>query len=505
MAFIHTHGMVVILLIVLSLSGCSKEQADLSALAEEPPRIANQFKFNASDSQISSGITIPYTVIKAAIYKGLENFETVPLEGTVDCSFDKEVKLGPIHKTVKIPCSSSYEGLLTIKQTGDITVTRSHNNLLLIAPVHVYGTVGLTGKTAQKLGFKDKKVDTRVKISLTLDFGLNTDWSPYVNVQVKHHWLSAPRIEVVKGRHMTFTKQADKFINLKLKEMPALINMQLAKLNLKQTISKSWKSYAIPINNLPIEDKVTLNITPKKASISNIIYTDTALNMAVGLNITTGLHLGKQAKPKKLTLPQLNKISSQQPAFKLLLPVHIKYQLIEDQINKKLAGQSFKQKTDVGDINIEVKNIFVYPSADKIVIGVSFTANVDGKHLKTDGKLFLVSKPVLDKNGTRLRLTKVSFSRDFNNALLNAITYVFKSKINQTIEQKAQFNLQPTIAKTLKLMKSELDKNQKDSGFAVKLTKPQLKLSRLILDAEQLVLEASLSGYVNVQLKSGQF
>ena len=82
------------------LTACSKKQADLSALAEEPPRTTKQYKFKSTDSDITAEIRIPYDVIKSAITKGLSDFETIPLHGTVDCSFDKEVKLGPLKKTI---------------------------------------------------------------------------------------------------------------------------------------------------------------------------------------------------------------------------------------------------------------------------------------------------------------------------------------------------------------------------------------------------------------------
>lgn len=495
--------LIAILLFVLSatvLSSCSKEQADLSALAEEPPHTTSTYKFKTSNSDITAGIRIPYKVIKSALKKGLDDFDTIPLNGSIDCSVEKEVKIGPFKKIVRIPCSSSYEGLLHIKQTGDITVINKLNKLLLAAPVRIYGNVGLRGKTAQELGLKNKKVDADITVKITLDFGLKEDWNAYANVKIEHQWNSPPRIELLKGKHVTFTKQADKFISKKLKEVPGLINSKLSSLDLKGIVSKSWKAYSIPLKQLPLEEEVNLSITPKQAVISDIIYNIDALTMAVGLKIQTGLHLGKKPITKKLTQPILSKIKTSKPAFKLYLPVYVDYKVIEKQINQALKSKSFKQKTDVGDININIKEIFVYPSNEKIVIGVKFNADVNDEHLKTTGKLFLVSKPVLNKAGTSLRLTEVSFSRDFNNALLNAITYVFKTKINTLIETKAHYDLTESIKETLTVMKTELDKNQKDSKFKVHLNRPKLRLSQVVVGSKQLILESKLTGFVDVQL-----
>jgi len=484
------------------LNGCSKEQADLSALAEEPPHTTDYYKFKTSDSDISAGIRIPYQVLKSAIKKGLADFDTVPLNGTIDCSIDKEVKLGPLKKMVHIPCSSSYEGLLHIEQSGEILVTNKQNKLLLAAPVRVYGIVGLRGKTAQELGLKNKNVDAAVTVQITLDFGLNADWNAFANVTVEHQWNSAPRIELIKGQHVTFTSQADKFIDKKLQELPGFINTQLASIDLKSTVSKVWKAYSIPLKQLPIDEDVNLSITPKQAAISDIIYDNNALTMALGLKIQIGLHLGKNPVAENIAPPILSRIKTNQPEFKLYLPMHIDYKIIEKQINQAINNQTFKQKTDVGDININVKQVFVYPSNNKIVIGVEFTADVNGEHLKTTGKLFLVSKPVLNEAGTSLRLTQVSFSRDFNNALLNAITYVFKTKINTLIETKANFDLTESINQTLGLMQSELDKNQKNSRFTIHLKKPTLRLSQIVVSSKQLIIESKLTGFVNVQLQN---
>ena len=103
---------------------------------------------------------------------------------------------------------------------------------------------------------------------------------------------------------------------------------------------------------------------------------------------------------------------------------------------------------------------------------------------------------------TTLRLTAVEFSRDFNNALLNAITYVFKTKINKLIEFKAHFDLTETIQKTLKIIKTELSKNQKKSKFKVLLNKPKLRLSQVVVGPKQLIIESKLSGFVSIQLNS---
>ena len=160
---------------ILILNGCSKEQADLSALAEEPPHTTSTYKFKTSDSNITAGIRIPYKVLKSGIKNGLAGFDTVPLNGSIDCSVDKEIKLGPFKKMVHIPCSSSYEGLLHIEQSGEIIVATKQNKLLLSAPVRVYGQVGLRGKAAQELGLKNKNVDAAITVKFTWDFGLKTD------------------------------------------------------------------------------------------------------------------------------------------------------------------------------------------------------------------------------------------------------------------------------------------------------------------------------------------
>ncbi len=496
------------IIILILLNGCSKEQTDLSALAKEPPHSTQSYKFKTTDSHIVSTIKIPYSLIQSAIQKGLQDFETVPLKGTIDCSVDKEVKLGPIKKTVRIPCSSSYEGLLHIKQTGNVQVTRFTNEgstqqkLKVTAPVKIFGEVGLRGKTAKKLGLSNKNVDASITVTVILDLGLQKNWAAYVNADVQHTWNTPPRIEIIRGKYITFTKQADKYIAKKLKEMPQYINSALTSLKLKDKVAKAWKAYAIPLDKLPINEPVNVVIIPKHAVFSDIHYTAQFVEFAVGIKITTAVHLGSKIKLPELGQPKLTKIKAGQPVFKLVLPVYVNYKLIKEQLNKALTGKSFKQKTDVGDINIHVKEVYIYPSNNKIVIGVKFKADVNGKLLKTTGKLFLVSKPTLNKSGTRLSLTRVSFSREFNNALLNAITYVFKTRINKLIEEKAQFDLSDTIKQTLTMLKKELYSQQKNSQFKIHLNQLKLRVSQLVVGAQQLILEAKLTGLVNLQLQN---
>jgi len=489
------------------LTTCNKEQADLSALAKEPPHTNNQYKFRTTDSHISTAIKIPYSVIKAAIKKALKDFETVPLNGTIDCSIDKTIKLGPIKKTVHIPCTSSYEGLLHIEQAGSIQVSKVGNaksllnKLTVTAPIKVYGKVGLRGKAARKLGLSNKNVDATITVTIILDFGLKTNWDVYANINVKHTWNTPPRIEIIRGKYITFTKQADQYIAKKLNDIPQQINTMLANLKLKNKILKAWKPYVIPFKKLALTNKEAVNlvIIPKQAVISNIQYTDKFLNLTVGIKIATGIYLGSKVSLPKVGPPQLSKIKASQPLFKLILPVYVSYKLIKQQLNKAIAGKSFSKKTDAGIINILVQDVYVYPSDKKLVIGVKFKADVNGELLKTTGKLFLVSKPVINKLGRELSLTQVSFSREFNNTLLNAITYVFKTKINNLIEEKARFNLTKTIKKTLTLMQRELSSGQKNTPFRISLNNPKLRVTQLVMGDEQLILEARLTGLVNLQ------
>lgn len=79
----------------------------------------------------------------------------------------------------------------------------------------------------------------------------------------------------------------------------------------------------------------------------------------------------------------------------IALPVRPGYDLIRAAVLAAVRDKAMSADVPGGKATVLVKDAVVYPSDDKIAIGLSFGASLPGRFLNAAGKLFLTGKPVV--------------------------------------------------------------------------------------------------------------
>jgi hypothetical protein len=189
---------------------------------------------------------------------------------------------------------------------------------------------------------------------------LGKDWSVDLNFSDSFHWTEPPVLRVL-GRDISLTKYAEPSIRKQLGRIRQHAQEAARRLDLHDKAAKAWEQAFQPVQ-ISQDPPVWLQITPASAAFAGVHAN--AKNLSGSLELTgTAQTLVGQA-PSAVTptpLPPLGNEVSQPGTFDILLPVRVNYDALHDKIMQVVAASK------AGPV---VKEMQIYPSSGKLVIGV---------------------------------------------------------------------------------------------------------------------------------------
>jgi hypothetical protein len=189
---------------------------------------------------------------------------------------------------------------------------------------------------------------------------LSRDWSVDLNFSDSFHWSESPILHVM-GRDIPLAKYAEPSIRTQLGRIRRHAEEAARRLDLHEKAERAWEQAFQPVQ-ISQEPPVWLQITPVSAAFAGVHAS--ARNLSGSLELTgTAQTLIGQAPPAvtPTQLPPLGNDVGEPGTFDVLLPVRVNYDALRDKIMQVVAA------TKAGAI---VKEIQIYPSSGKLVIGV---------------------------------------------------------------------------------------------------------------------------------------
>ncbi|HEY6735738.1 MAG TPA: DUF4403 family protein [Roseiarcus sp.] len=196
---------------------------------------------------------------------------------------------------------------------------------------------------------------------------LRKDWSLDLNFSDSFHWSEPPILHVL-GRNIALTKYAEPSIRKQLGRIRARAREAERRLDLRDKASKAWEQTFQPVQ-ISGDPQVWLQITPASAAFAGVHANAKVLSGSLELTGTAQTLVG-QAPPAvtPTPLPALGNDVSEPGTFDLLLPVRVSYDALRDKMMQTVAA------TKAGAV---VKEIQIYPSSGKLVIGVRVAKPAD--------------------------------------------------------------------------------------------------------------------------------
>ena len=176
-----------------------------------------------------------------------------------------------------------------------------------------------------------------------------------------------------------------------------------------------------------------LQISPQKIRINNLFINKDSLNIYLGLSAKPAISFEKPAE-KKSAVPNLGTFSRQQ-GFSIFLDAVLNYDSLGWIINQQLKGKEFNFKKAFIKKKFIIDECKVYGGGfEKLIIKILFSGT-------NQGVVYLVGKPVYDKDKQAIEITDIDFDIKSKNVLLGSADWIFDKKITKEISKNARFEL----------------------------------------------------------------
>ncbi len=176
-----------------------------------------------------------------------------------------------------------------------------------------------------------------------------------------------------------------------------------------------------------------LQISPQKIRINNLFINNDSLNIYLGLSAKPAISFEKPAE-KKSTVPDLGTFSRQQ-GFSVFLDAVLNYDSLGWIINQQIKGKEFEFKKAFIKKKFIIDECKIYGGGfEKLIIKILFSGT-------NQGVVYLVGKPVYDKDKRTIEITDIDFDIKSKNVLLGSAGWIFDKKITKEISKHAKFEL----------------------------------------------------------------
>ena len=332
---------------------CAASFAGLAVAGEKPPVSPDQPSTLTTASRVSATVEFGLPAIAAAIERdiprrlatideriGCVNRRVLVFRVRANCDVDGFVDRGP----------------LSLYGRGD----------RIVGSVPVFGSIegqGANRFTARIHG----DAEGRATVEVEAHPKLRKDWSVDLNFSDSYHWSEPPILHVL-GREIALTKYAEPSIRKQLERIRSHAQEAERRLDLHDKAAKAWEQAFQPIQ-ISQDPPVWLQITPAGAAFAGVHAGAKDLSGSLEFTGTAQTLVGQAPAPVTPTpLPPLGNDVGEPGTFDVLLPVRVNYDALRDRIMQAVTASK------AGAI---VKEIQIYPSSGKLVIGVRVAKSAD--------------------------------------------------------------------------------------------------------------------------------
>jgi Domain of unknown function (DUF4403) len=342
----HLSGVCLVLFCAISFAGPV-------VAGEKPPVIPDQPSALTTASRVSATVEFELSTIDSAIERDMPR-RLATIDERIGC-VNRRVLVFRIRANCDVD-GFVDRGPLSLHGRGD----------RIVGSVPIFGSI--EGQGANRFTSRiHGGAEGRAMVEVEARPKLRKDWSLDLNFSDSYHWSEPPILHVL-GREIALTKYAEPSIRKQLDRLRSRAREAERRLDLHDKAAKAWEQAFQPIQ-ISGDPQVWLQITPASAAFAGVHASAKDLSGSLELTGTVQTLIGRVPSAVTPTpLPPLGNDVSQPGTFDVLLPVHVNYDALRDKIMQAVAA------TKAGPI---VKEMQIYPSSGKLVIGVRVAKPAD--------------------------------------------------------------------------------------------------------------------------------
>jgi hypothetical protein len=251
-------------------------------------------------------------------------------------------------------------------------------------------------------------------------------------------------------------------------------------IDVRRKAETAWRHAFTPVR---IADSVWLRMTPESVAFAGLHSTSDVLEGAIEFSGPVETDFGGTAPAVNPTpLPQLGSDVAAPGHFGFLIPLTLSYQILREVI-QPAASQAF---------NAAVKDVDVYPSNGKLVVGLQFDSPPAGVDATSDGWVYMTAQPKADAGGTTLTLDGAQLLTGSPNG-----STVDVSKIFDATRQKVLSNYKPQYDAMLQQANAKLTRDL-GNGFRSQGSFTSANIDKVVLLKDSIEIVARATGTLRV-------
>jgi uncharacterized protein DUF4403 len=351
----------------------------------------------------------------------------------------------------------------------------------------VYGSVPIYGALeGQGANRFTSRIHGETEASATIEVEarpeLTKDWSVDLNFSDGFRWSEPPVLHVL-GRDIPLSKYAEPRIHAQLARVRERALAAARRMDLHAKAETVWQHAFTPVQ-LSDNPPVWLQLTPESVAFAGVRASSTVLAGSLELSGTARTVVGQSpAAVNPTPLPPLGHEVNQPGSFDVILPVHVGYDLLKDKINQAIG-------TLPPVAGLSVREVTVYPSAGKLVVGLRIARNAD-----TDANagrwVYLTASIEVDTDGHAIRLTNVGIAT--NDEELSPMI----EPIVAQLQDKTSADYGIAYQNLLNAANEKLTRPLKD-GFRMQGHLTSAKLEKVYLPADGVTIGFRASGELKI-------
>lgn len=396
-------------------------------LSVRPERAASATEFETQSSTIAPSIDVTYKALGEAANAAADSFAG-PASGRarIGCQHLGVGGSSPIRVTLFNGCAD-YDWRINASRSGGISFKRAGEGIEVDIPVKFEGNGNFVGELARAIKTPPKPLNGSFVVSISGMVRVGKDFCPRIEQGTAHFaWQTPPDIELVGhtclelGQNLKACLGPWKFpagkmmtgqINQALQGQIDEINKKIPCDQIRNQLQQVWKTWSVPvpITNPPIY----VAVEPKSLSVPGVIATDDGIRLIARLDATTAASANKPPSLPQPPLPENAPVTGPTGRFSLALPLPIPYSALGEAGAQRLKGKQIR----AGSAAITPIGIEIFPSADKLAVGITFLANVGGRMHGKTGTVWFTATPAIDDSGHAVRLGNLTMTKKTSSKL----------------------------------------------------------------------------------------
>ncbi len=356
--------------------------------------------------------------------------------------------------------------------------------------VCVNGTVVSPWTPACRCGFGSEG-ERRVNVSFSNSLSIQPDFK--VKLAIKRNEPEPLDKCEVCFWGQDITKQVMKGLTAELDAAKKDLEKSYGNVDMKPRFQQVWNQLNKVYN---IYGLGWLKINPQKIRINNLFALNDSLNIFLGLSAKPVIGFEKPSEQTS-AIPNLGSFS-RQPGFSIFLDAVLSYDSLSNIMNQNLVGKEFDFKKAFIKKKFIIDECKIYGGGfEKMIIKIKFSGT-------NNGVVYLVGKPVYDKDKKTIEIADIDFDIKSKNVLLGSADWIFDKKITKEISKNARFELGAYIDTAKLSINKELNKEWV-KGIRSYGSIKDISLIGIYPMQQHLIIRSNCAGDLSVKVESINF